>query len=437
MHKAIFPQNFIWGAATSAYQIEGAVNEDDRGVSIWDVFLHSPHMAGRDHADRACDHYHRFREDIRLMKELGLKGYRFSIAWPRIFPTGSGASNPKGEAFYQSLVDELLANGIEPTANLYHWDLPQKLQEIGGWTNRDVIGYYTDYAAHMYRRLGDRVKQWFTHNEPRVVANLGYAVGTHAPGFMDHSLAVQVSHHLLLSHARAVQAFRQLGPEDGRIGITLNLSPMYPASTSPADTAAAAMADGIHNRWYLGPICKGKYPEETLRLYETKFRAPAIAPGDLDLIAANPSDFLALNYYNRCLVKEAREAAPFGLEMRWEPYPRGLYDLLTRLDRDYGHPAIYVAENGYGNDNEEPADDRVEDDDRIAYLQNHLHEVHRALREGVDIRGYYVWTLLDDFEWRGGYRHRMGLIRVNRRTMARTWKKSAHWYREVIKNNGF
>ncbi|TCL72326.1 broad-specificity cellobiase [Hydrogenispora ethanolica] len=444
MPKHVFPVDFVWGAATAAYQIEGAVREDGRGESIWDRFSHTPgKIQGGDTGDVACDHYHRYREDVALMREMGLKGYRFSIAWPRIVPAGKGALNPKGLDFYNALVDRLLANGITPYATLYHWELPQLLQDRGGWDNRDTAAYFAEYAAVVFESLGDRVRHWITLNEPSVVAYNGHAIGEHAPGFTDYALAVRVSHHLNLAHARAVAAYRQLN-QGGVIGTTLNLTSVYPAGNAPEDGAAARIADGMYNRWFLDPVLKGAYPRDILELFGQKLQAPVIQAGDLERIAAAPIDFLGLNYYSRLLVRSA-PSSPFGYEavrgagpctaMGWEIYPDGLYDLLVRLDRDYGHPRLLVTENGAAFDDPLQAG-RVADPERIAYLREHFLAARRAIESGVRLEGYFVWSLLDNFEWAHGYSRRFGLIYVDYPTQERIWKDSARWYQGVIRQNG-
>lgn len=443
-----FPKDFIWGAATASYQIEGAANEDDRGETIWDRFSHTPgKVHNGDTGDRACDHYHRFREDIKIMKELGFKGYRFSIAWSRIYPEGKGKINQKGIDFYNALVDELLKEGIDPMVTLYHWDLPQKLQDQGGWGNREMADYFADYAATAFETFGDRVKKWITFNEPWVFSSIGNYYGDHAPGFRDFNLALRVSHHVLLAHGKAMEFYRQ-GKADGKIGITLSFSPTEPASSSPEDAAAARRADGFLNRWYLDPVFKGSYPEDMLNLYRGKFDLSMIKPGDLESVSKYPVDFLGANYYFRTVVRESNQepvlryedVKPAGAEyteMGWEVYPRGLYNLLVRLDRDYQNPLIYITENGVAFTDDRIVNGQVEDDDRINFLKGHFMECRRAMEDGVNLGGYYVWSLLDNFEWAWGFAKRFGIVYVDYQTLKRTWKKSAHWYREVIRNNGF
>jgi beta-glucosidase len=445
MSKLIFPQDFIWGAATASYQIEGAVREDGRGESIWDRFSHTP---GRTYegqtGDAACDHYHRYPEDVALMAELGLKGYRFSIAWPRIFPAGSGKPNPQGIGFYQKLIDRLLQKGIDPLVTLYHWDLPQKLQDQGGWDNRDTVSHFADYAAYIFETLGDRVAKWITFNEPSIAALNGHALGEHAPGFTDYALAIRVSHHLNLAHAQAVRIYRQTGLP-GRIGTTLNFTTVYPASDSAEDRAAARLVDGHNNRWYSDPVLKGAYPQDMLDFYLKKLKGPQIRPGDMELLAGAPIDFLGVNYYFPTFVKSAPgngflgyvQLKPAGnyTAMGWEVNPQGLYDLLMWLDRDYNHPVLYVTENGAAFQ-DACIGGKVADPDRIAYLKGHFEAAHRAIQNGVNLKGYYVWSLLDNFEWAHGYSKRFGVIYTDYPTQNRIWKDSARWYREVIANNG-
>ncbi|NOZ26964.1 MAG: beta-glucosidase [Chloroflexi bacterium] len=439
-----FPAGFLWGAATASYQIEGAWNEDGKGESIWDRFSHTPgKVLNGDTGDVACDHYHRWKDDIQLMQEIGLKGYRFSISWPRVLPTGRGKANPAGLDFYNRLVDGLLEAGIRPFVTLYHWDLPQALQEIGGWGNRDVAYYFADYAALIGRRLGDRVKQWITHNEPWVVAFVGHLYGVHAPGLTDPRLALQVSHHLLLSHGEAARALRDAGDADTQVGITLNLSPAHAASESEADQAAARRQDGFQNRWFLDPLFRGAYPPDMLELYGDL--APQVAPGDMARIQA-PLDFLGVNYYTRSVVKDAPDAeipktqavkpeGPEYTEMGWEVYPEGLYELLTRLQRDYDPPALYITENGCAFPDEVNEQGQVDDERREAYLREHFIQAHRAIQDGVKLRGYFVWSLLDNFEWALGYSKRFGIVYVDYPTQRRIIKRSGRWYSKVIARN--
>jgi beta-glucosidase len=442
-----FPSTFLWGAATASYQIEGAAAEDGRGESIWDRFSHTPgRVEGGDTGDVACDHYHRFAEDVDLMAELGLKAYRFSIAWPRLFPDGDGRLNQAGLDFYGRLVDRLLERGITPMATLYHWDLPQRLQDArGGWVSRDTVGRFGDYAAAAIGALGDRVPHWVTLNEPWCSAFLGYHQGRHAPGIQDLASAVRASHHLLLGHGLAVDAFRASG-QPGSIGITLNLNPVGPATDREADIRAARLFDGNLNRWYLDPVFRGSYPADLVDHYASLGAdMDFIEPGDLESIA-RPVDFLGVNYYFRSVV----QASPDGLgwedarmqpgdvttSVGWSIDPSGLSDLFARLRRDYPSIPMYVTENGIALDDEIGPDGTVADPRRIDYLDRHFAAAERAVAEGTDLRGYFVWTLMDNFEWALGYRPRFGLVYVDYPTQRRIPKASAHWLSGVIATNG-
>ena len=439
-----FPSGFLWGAATSAYQVEGAVAQDGRGESIWDRFSHTP---GRTFAgqtgDVAADHYHRWAEDVRQMAVMGLRAYRFSIAWPRIMPGGTGRVEERGVAFYDRLVDALLEHGITPAATLYHWDLPQAIQDRGGWANRDTVEAFEAYAAVVFERLGDRVPIWITHNEPWVVAFLGHLKGIHAPGVRDLQAALDVTHHLNLSHGRVVERYREAGLH-GEIGITLSLAATYPKTQTDADRAAAHASDGYTNRWFLDPVLRGSYPPDMVERFRAAGADPlrAVRDGDLRTAAAS-TDFLGVNYYFRRLVsagggefgwtvQEHAEPGVHTSDIGWEFYPDGLYDLLTSLHRDYGAPAIYVTENGTALDDAVGPDGRVTDPRRIDYLRRHFLAAARAMADGVDLRGYFVWSLLDNFEWAMGYPPRFGLVHVDYETLERTPKESASWYAEVI-----
>lgn len=440
VHK--FPDDFVWGTATAAYQIEGAANEDGRGESIWDRFSHIPgNVWNNQNGDVACDHYHRYKEDVQILKEMGVKGYRFSISWPRVIPDGTGKINQKGIDFYNNLIDELLRQGIQPFVTLYHWDLPQALQDRGGWTNRDTTDYFAEYAQQMFKQYGDRVKHWITHNEPWCTSFLGHAIGVHAPGLKDFSAALLAAHNVLLSHGKAVEVFRQMGL-DGKIGITLNLTPSYPASNSADDLQAATISDGFSNRWFLDPVFKGQYPDDMVKVFGTFAKIPEIQEGDMKLISSN-IDFLGINYYSRSLVKHNPDAQ-FGVEtlkpegqytdMDWEVYPQGLYDLLLRIKKDYGDIDLYITENGAAF-KDVVENDQIDDIDRLNYLKKHFEKAAEAIRDGVKLKGYFVWSLMDNFEWAFGYSKRFGLIYVDYETQRRLWKKSALWYKDVIANN--
>ncbi|BCJ50634.1 beta-glucosidase [Actinoplanes sp. NBRC 14428] len=433
-----FPPDFLWGVSTAAYQIEGAVHEDGRGASIWDTFSHSPgRVRDGDTGDVACDHYHRWEEDVELLAELGVGAYRFSIAWPRVRPDGAGPVNGRGLDFYDRLVDGLLVRGIVPVPTLFHWDLPQALEDAGGWLARDTAERFAEYAAVVADRLGDRVARWITLNEPIVHLAQGYAFGTHAPGrelLMD---ALPAAHHLLLGHGLAVRALRARGAAE--VMITNNCTPVWPASDGEADVAAAAVYDGFHNRLFLDPVLRGEYPPFAAALSD----AGLVRDGDLDVIAT-PLDALGLNYYNPTRIKAADGGPmPFetvGIEgvpqtaFGWPVVPDGLREVLTGLrDRYAGAlPPIYVTENGCSTVDTPAPDGRVHDGARIDYLDGHLRALHAAITEGVDVRGYFVWSLLDNFEWAEGYSQRFGLVRVDFDTQRRTPKDSFAWLRAVL-----
>ena len=436
-----FPAGFIWGAATASYQIEGAAREDGRGESIWDRFSHTPgNVLNGDTGDVACDHYHRWPEDIGLMRELGLAAYRFSVAWPRVLPNGRGQVNEAGLDFYDRLVDGLLEAGIAPWATLYHWDLPQTLEDAGGWPSRETADAFVTFADVVSRRLGDRVNRWITLNEPWVSAFLGYETGRHAPGRTDLSDALAASHTLLLAHGRAVPTIRA-NNEDASVGITLNLSPAYPASPAPADAAAAKRYDGYLNRWFLDPIFGRGYPADMLDGYGA--RAPMVNADDLEIIAT-PIDFLGVNYYFPTYLAASNEG-PFSLSeappegertaMGWPVEARGLEDLLSRLHRDYPAKPIFITENGAAYEDLALAGGRVADPSRTRYLAEHLGAARRAIESGVPLAGYFVWSLLDNFEWSFGYDRRFGVIHVDFATQLRTIKDSGHWYARTVREN--
>jgi beta-glucosidase len=438
-----FPNDFVWGAATAAYQIEGAWDEDGKGESIWDRFCHTPGMISRgDTGDMACDHYHRWRDDIRLMKDIGLQAYRFSISWPRVIPDGRGAINQAGIDFYSQLVDNLLANEIEPYLTLYHWDLPQALQDAGGWPARSTAEAFLEYADLVSRKFGDRVQHWMTFNEPFVSAWVGYQEGRHAPGHKDVDEMLAAAHHLLLAHGWAVPVFRTNVP-DSQVGIVLNLSGKVPASNSFADRAAAWREDGILNRWYLDPLAGRGYPQDTIQHYGRPLGF--IQAGDLESIAV-PTDFIGVNFYTRGVVRSKMipEADndprtvfmnPNPTEMGWEVYPEGLYEILGRIHFDYNFPQIYITENGAAYPDVIDEQGQVDDPLRIAYLRGHLLSVFKAIAAGVPVKGYFAWSLMDNFEWSFGYSKRFGLIYVDYKTQKRILKNSAHWYRDVIQAN--
>ena len=445
--KTSFPPEFRFGVATSAYQIEGAVHEDGRGESIWDRFCQTPgRILDGDNGDVACDHYHRWERDLDLIAELGLDTYRFSIAWPRIVPDGRGGINQSGLDFYRRLVEGALERGIKPLATLYHWDLPQALEDTGGWTNRETAVAFAEYAEVVVAALGDVVTDWITQNEPWVSAVEGYAQGKKAPGVTDWPSAICASHHLLLSHGLAIDAFRAVGPADGRIGITLNLAPMIPASDTEIDVAAAVRADGYHNRWYLDPVLRGRYPADMLEHYAAHSVDLAFIDDGDEAIIGRPTDFLGVNYYSVGRIHDASDASEgdasfLGFEflparepvtaMGWEIAPSAFTDLLIRLDRDYGPLPMMITENG-GAFGEEASDWSVQDPARVAFLAAHFDAAQKAIAKGVDLEAYFVWSLLDNFEWESGYRPRFGIVRVDYETQERTLKDSALWYRDLV-----
>ncbi len=436
-----FPDGFVWGTATASYQIEGGAGEDGRGRSIWDTFSHTPgKIKNGDTGDVACDSYHRWPEDVRLLAGLGVNAYRFSIAWPRIQPDGTGAPNPAGLAYYDRLVDALCAEGIAPAVTLYHWDLPQALEDAGGWLNRDTAYRLAEYAGHVYAKLGDRVRYWFTLNEPFVTAAAGYAVGRHAPGKALYTDSFPVVHHELLAHGLAARALRDAGA--AQVGLVNNLGPVHPATDRPEDVAAARRLDGWQNRIFCDPVLRGRYPEDLAELYPDAERT--IRDGDLDTIAV-PLDLLGVNYYFPHRVRAADGPEhPLGYEsvpyegvphtgFGWPVVPEGFTEVLTDLRDRYGDalPPVYVTENGSAWP-DELVDGRVHDPDRIAYLAGHLRALHAAIEAGVDIRGYFCWSLLDNFEWAEGYSQRFGIVYVDFATGERIPKASYDFYRSVV-----
>ena len=430
-----FPHDFLWGAATAAYQIEGAVRAGGRGESVWDRFAATPgNVRGGDTGEIACDFYHRYPEDISLMRTLGLDAFRFSVSWPRLFPQGRGPLNQAGLDFYDRLVDELLAAGIEPFPTLFHWDTPQMLEDAGGWPLRATAEVFVEYAEAVVSRIGDRVRYWTTQNEPGVVSSHGYDYGVHAPGRRNHADAVAAAHHLLLSHGWAVETIRRVTPA-ARVGLALDLTQPYPASDSPADIAAACEVDGECNRWYLDPIFRASYPDyqqERMALAER-----VIQEGDLAAIAT-PIDFLGVNTYRRHVVEAGSDrpqvVRPAGryTTMDWEVYPESLHRLLVRLAVDYAPKAIYVTENGAAFGDVRTHNGKVRDIERIAYIRDHIDAVRLAIGDGVPVQGYFVWSLLDNFEWGYGYSQRFGLVYVDYPTLERVPKDSFSWYRDHI-----
>lgn len=433
LHRAAFPADFIWGVATSAYQIEGAARADGKGESIWDVFCRQPGViADGSHGDIACEHYQRLEADLDLIASLGVNTYRFSVSWPRVRPLGSGAWNEAGLAFYARMIAGLRARGIAPALTLNHWDLPQALQEEGGWANRATTDRFVEYALGIALRFGDQVESITTHNEPWVISVLGHEMGIFAPGIQNRRVAAQVSHHLLLSHGKALVALRAAGCP-AKLGIVLNLAPVYPATQDAADVAKARLEDGRLVRWYTDALLRGAYPADVLR--DLGADAPLVQPGDMELIHT-PMDYLGVNYYSRSMVSAQ---APWDVhsggctitDMQWEVYPAGLEDLLLRLHRDYTLPPIIITENGAAFADRLEAG-AVHDRERIAYLQSHIAAVGRAMAKGAPVVGYMVWSLMDNFEWASGYAKRFGIVYVDYATQQRIRKDSALWYQAFL-----
>jgi beta-glucosidase len=451
-----FPDGFAWGAATASYQIEGAVHEGGRSPSIWDTFAHTPgKVQSGDTGDVADDHYHRYREDVGLLADLGVTHYRFSLAWPRLQPGGRGGLNHDGVDFYSRLVDELLGRGIQPWVTLYHWDLPQVLEDAGGWPVRDTAERFAEYAAAVHDRLSDRIRHWTTLNEPWCSAFLGYANGHHAPGRTEPGAALAAAHHLMLGHGLAVQAMRGQDASS-TLGITLNLYPVDPASDAPADADAARRVDAVSNRIFLDPLLRGRYPEDLRRDVAEISNMAFVADGDEKVINA-PLDVLGVNYYTRHVVRASGARQPTstrasawvgsadvqsvdrGLpktEMGWEIDSQGLYDVLERVQREYGPIPLYITENGAAFPDELGPDGTVADPQRVAYLDDHFRVARRAIDDGIDLRGYFVWTLIDNFEWAWGFSKRFGLVYVDYETQRRIPKDSARWFAGVTRRNG-
>jgi beta-glucosidase len=447
-----FPQGFLWGAATAAYQVEGAASEGGRGPSIWDTFSHSPGaIAGGDTGDVSTDHYHRYLQDVDLLASLSLDAYRFSISWPRVQPEGRGSVNAEGLDFYDRLVDALLARGIAPAVTLYHWDLPQPLEDAGGWPARDTAGRFADYATIVHDALGDRVELWTTLNEPWCSAFLGYLSGRHAPGRRNAADAMAAMHHLLLGHGLAVQAMRAKARDVERFSITVNLSEVISNTCAPEDQAAAFLLDGLQNRLFLDPLLRGTYPTDVVAATRDVSDWGFVQPGDLEAIS-QPLDHLGVNYYFPIRVAAdpsssglsgypstagIRSVTPQGplTDMGWEVSPESFTSILARLQTDYAVPII-VTENGTAYPDVLQPTGHVEDRERITFLEGHLAALHDAISQGVDVRGYFAWSLLDNFEWAEGYAKRFGLVFVDYESLARYPKDSAHWYAEVARSNG-
>ncbi|WP_326560120.1 GH1 family beta-glucosidase [Micromonospora sp. NBC_01796] len=457
-NELIFPSTFLWGAATAAYQIEGGATEGGRTPSIWDTFSHTPGLTKQGHTgDVACDHFHRFRDDIKLMAEMGLKSYRFSLSWTRIQPGGVGPVNPEGVDFYQRLVDDLLEHDIEPWVTLYHWDLPQPLQDAGGWPLRDTAERFADYAVLAHHALGDRVRYWTTLNEPWCSAFLGYGSGAHAPGLSDPEAAVQAGHHLMLGHGLAVRAIKEARP-DHDLGITLNLYAVSPERDTPADADAARRIDGLANRFFLDPVLLGEYPPDVVEDLAQVTDFKHVRDGDMEIIST-PLSVLGINYYSRHVVAapiEGVEPEPYWrapsnwpgsehvrfvtrgvpvTDMNWEIDAPGLVEVLERVHREYPELPLYITENGAAFV-DEVVDGEVDDIDRVAYFDAHLRACHTAISSGVPLRGYFAWSLMDNFEWAWGYTKRFGMIHIDYDSQLRTPKSSARWYADVIRRNG-
>ncbi|MCX6082876.1 MAG: GH1 family beta-glucosidase [Chloroflexi bacterium] len=445
-----FPEKFTWGAATASYQIEGAWNLDNKGESTWDRFTHTP---GKIHAgdtgDIACDHYHLWKDDVAMMKKLGLQAYRFSISWPRIYPNGRGMINQAGLDFYSRLVDELSNAGITPFITLEHWDIPQALEAEGGWAVRPTAEAFVEYADTLSRTLGDRCKHWITHNEPAVVSWMGYSMGIHAPGTKDYALGIRASHHLLLSHGWAVPIIHSHSP-GSEVGITLNAAWTVPASNSAADRNATRQGDGMWTRWYFDPLYGRGYPADICADFEKMGALPNgldfVQPGDMDIISV-PTDFIGINYYSRHVVRAGEPGnepqtvfpAEKNLEnytdVDWENYPDGLFGLLSKAYFNYLPQKIYITENGASYADGPDANGRIADNHRLNYIKQHLIATQRAIRAGIPVAGYFAWSLMDNFEWAKGYEKRFGIVWVDYETQQRIIKDSALWYANVIRTN--
>lgn len=450
-----FPQNFLWGAATAAYQVEGAYNEDGKGPSIWDIFSHQPGTTYQGtNGDVAVDHYHRFKEDVELMAEMGLQSYRFSISWPRLLPEGRGEINEAGVKFYSDLIDALLAHNIEPMITLYHWDLPQALQDEGGWEARSTAEAFEEYARLCYSRFGSRVKKWATFNETIVFIGHGYITGSHPPSVRNPVRAIQACHHVFVAHAMAVKAFRGMEIK-GEIGFVNVLQPHSPLTNSAEDIAATELADAIHTHWLYDPVLKGRYPDELLAQTQALWGVPRFAPGDDELLRNNRCDFIGLNYYRRETVsaqppkeKVSGEQGVEGLfyfvrnpksvytEWGWEIWPQGLTDGIMMIKERYGDIPVYITENGLGA--VDPIiDGEVVDDPRIDFLRVHIDALEKAIALGADVRGYYPWSFIDLLSWLNGYKKQYGFVYVDhKQNLARKRKKSFFWYKDVIASRG-
>ncbi|KMJ56675.1 beta-glucosidase [Bacillus sp. LL01] len=440
-----FPKEMKWGVATASYQIEGAVKEGGRGLSIWDTFSKKPgKVVNGDNGDVACDSYHRYDEDIEIMNDLGVDYYRFSVAWPRIFPSGTGEVNREGLNYYHNLVDRLLEKGIEPMCTLYHWDLPQALQDKGGWDNRETIDAFVEYAEVMFKEFEGKIKYWITFNEPWCVSFLSNYIGAHAPGHRDLQLAVNVAHHLHVAHGKTVIRFREFGLE-GKIGYAPNVEWNEPFSERQEDIDACNRANAFFIDWFLDPVFKGSYPQYMVDWFATRGATLNIQDGDMEIIN-QPIDLLGINYYTGSVGRYKANEGLFDHErvdtgyqktdISWNIYPEGFYKVLTYISKTYGDVPIYITENGSCY-NDEPENGQVKDNRRTDYLKQHLVSLNRAMENGVNIKGYLTWSLLDNFEWAEGYSMRFGIVHVNYRTLERTKKDSFYWYKQTITNNFF
>ncbi|KGX88095.1 beta-glucosidase [Pontibacillus halophilus JSM 076056 = DSM 19796] len=440
-----FPKDLKWGAATAAYQIEGAANKGGRRPSIWDTFSHTPgNVKNGDNGDEACDSYHRYEEDVQILKELGVDVYRFSISWPRVMKDDEGTLNPEGIAYYRTLIQSLITEGIEPIITLYHWDLPQTLQDIGGWENRETVNAFQTYAEAMFREFGDSVKKWITINEPWCASFLSNYIGVHAPGKQDLQAGIDVAHHLLLAHGRAVESFRGMVP-DGEIGYAPNADWLEPYSNSQEDIDACKRDMQWKIEWFMDPVFKGEYPALLQDIFAKHNAYVKVEEGDLETIS-QPIDFMGINYYSGSIARHKKDNGLFDVEAIWDGYdktdigwpvyPEGFYNLLTHIHQLYGDVPIYITENGACY-NHEVENGMVNDQERIDYLKQHLTALHRAIKSGVPIKGYILWSLMDNFEWAEGYSKRFGIVHVNYRTFERTKKESYYWYQKVTHNNWF
>ena len=456
-----FPEGFWWGSATSATQIEGAAKEGGKGLNIWDHLYETQPNRFFDNVgpESTSDFYHSYKEDIGLMKEIGHNTFRMSISWSRLIPTGRGEVNQEAVIFYNHVIDELIANDIEPFVNLYHFDMPLELQDEGGWENREVVDDYVAYATECFRLFGDRVKKWFTFNEPIVPVEAGYLYDAHYPNVVDARRAVQVGYNTMIAHAKAVKAFRLFEIEDGKIGIILNLTPSYPRSQHPADLKASNIADLIFNQSFLNPAALGEYPEELVELLRGHSQLPVTEKEDQEILGAGIVDILGVNYYQPRRVK-AKEHLPNpygplmpewffdnyempGRKMNrhrgWEIYEKGIYDIMINLKENYGNIESFIAENGMGVEDEERfiENGEVQDDYRIEFISEHLKWLHKAIEEDCNVKGYHLWTFMDNWSWLNAYKNRYGFFTVDPETKKRTPKKSAHWIKEVSEKNGF